>query len=188
MDRKTALSIGKTMTGRHLQALIFFSITLLLLTSALAAAGEYTETFTNTTHLNPGQTTAVWDTASGQLTMPVPPILIGSAATGGHAYAVKIWGDRAYVAAGTAGLEVFDITDPSAPFIIGSYDTPGEALDVAINGGIACVADGDSGLVILDVTDPTAPALSGRFQTGGRAQGVVCESVFQAWVASGTAG
>ena len=62
--------------------------------------------------------------------------------------------DYAYVAWGTSGLQVLDISDLSNPSGIDTYDTPGIAYDVYIAGGggspyYAYVADGGQGLRIL---------------------------------------
>jgi len=69
-------------------------------------------------------------------------------------WGVFVSGSLAYVADGTSGLKIVDISDPSSPQLRGSYDTPGNALDVWISGMLACVADGYSGLQLIDVTNP----------------------------------
>ncbi len=61
-------------------------------------------------------------------------MIIGSVDTPHFAKGVTIVGDMAYVADGSSGLQVIDITTPSEPVIIGSVDTPGPARGVAIVG------------------------------------------------------
>lgn len=70
-----------------------------------------------------------------------------------------------YVAAGTAGLRVVDISDPAAPIETGFYDTPGRADNLAVVGHYAYVADGD--LRIVDVSNPIAPAEVGFYDVPG---------------------
>lgn len=76
--------------------------------------------------------------------------------------AVKVEGDLAYVAAGSAGLAVYDVTDPAEPVLLGMADTPYFAMDVDLDGDHAYVADWHSpGFCVVDVSDPHAPALVG---------------------------
>jgi hypothetical protein len=74
---------------------------------------------------------------------------VGSVNTPGWAWGVVVSGSYAYVADGSSGLQVVDVTDPQAPVIVGSVDTPGYAQGVAVSGSAAYVADGESGLHIL---------------------------------------
>jgi hypothetical protein len=76
--------------------------------------------------------------------------------------AVRVKGNLAYVAAGSAGLAIYDVTDPSQPALLGTADTPYFAMDVAVYGTHAYVADWHSpGFCVVDVTDPSAPAVIG---------------------------
>ena len=63
--------------------------------------------------------------------------LIGSASTG-PPNGISVAGNRAYVAAGTRGLQIVDIVDPAAPAIVGSYDAT--VWDVMVIGGLAYAA------------------------------------------------
>jgi alpha-tubulin suppressor-like RCC1 family protein/peptidoglycan/xylan/chitin deacetylase (PgdA/CDA1 family) len=67
--------------------------------------------------------------------------------------------DHAYVAAGAAGLQIYDIGDPASPVLLGTCDTRGVARDVSVAGDYAYVADGAAGLEVVDVSDPAAPHL-----------------------------
>jgi hypothetical protein len=64
---------------------------------------------------------------------------------------------RAFVAAGTDGVSIIDISDPAALRVIGHWDTPGTAEGLAIDGEWIYVADGPFGLQVIDTTDPAAP-------------------------------
>lgn len=76
---------------------------------------------------------------------------------------VTLVGDRAYVADGTAGLRIFDITNPAASPQLGIFATGGVAQQVVVRGGLAYVACGSAGLRILDVSNPATPSLVGQF-------------------------
>jgi hypothetical protein len=75
--------------------------------------------------------------------------------------AVDAGGRLAYVAAGSAGLRVVDVSNPASPVEIGACDTTDSALDVAVADGpagpIAYVAADWDGLLIIDVSNPAAP-------------------------------
>jgi len=81
-------------------------------------------------------------------------------------------GARAYVADGSCGLQVVDVSDGRHPALLGTYDTPGSARGVVVADGYAYVADDFMGMEILDVRDGAAPRLVGRYDTPGRAVGV----------------
>ena len=74
----------------------------------------------------------------------------------------------AYVAAGTAGLLVVDVTDPSAPAVRSSVTPAGTTVAVAVNGPVAVVArrgSGSAGISVVDVADSLAPILRGNLNT-----------------------
>ena len=100
-------------------------------------------------------------------------------------------GTKAFVADGSSGLQIIDITDPVTSYTIGSVDTPYDARSVLLssNGTKAYVADAYSGLQIIDVTDPVAPYIIGSVNTPGYARNIALSSdsteVFVADSASG---
>jgi len=77
--------------------------------------------------------------------------------TTGGAIGVYVSGDYAYVADGTSGLAVINISDPTNPGSPVYEDTDEYACDVYVSGDYAYVADGGSGLAIIDISDPTNP-------------------------------
>jgi hypothetical protein len=85
---------------------------------------------------------------------------------------VVVVGHYAFVAGGSSGLLVLDITDPSAPTLEGSFDTSGQAYGVTVAGNYAFVADGSDGLQVIDISDPASPFLVGNFDTEGSARAV----------------
>jgi hypothetical protein len=84
----------------------------------------------------------------------------------GFENAVEVAGHFAFVAAGSAGLIVVDVTNLAAPVIAGRLATPGNANDVRLSGTVAYVAD-DNGLVTVDIGDPTHPARLGSLPIAG---------------------
>ncbi len=100
------------------------------------------------------------------------PLALSSVSIPGYANNVEVNGDFAYVAAGSAGLQVVSVSNRAAPAIVGSRDTNGTAIDVRLSGRYAYVADGESGLQIIDIVSPTAPVIVGSADTPGMAQDV----------------
>lgn len=115
------------------------------------------------------------------------PVALGSVPIPGFANDVDVSGNVAYVAAGSAGLQVVDVTDRSAPLVVGSYDTPGNANDVKVVGDVAFVADGASGLQVIDVTHPQMPALLGNASLPGDARDLAVRGSV-VYVAAGSSG
>jgi hypothetical protein len=117
------------------------------------------------------------------------PKALSFVAIPGFANSVDVSRDRAYVAAGSAGLQVVAVDDRSNPQVIGSAPTAGNSEDVKVVGSLAYVADGSAGLRIFDVTTPAQPLLVGAVALpgGGEAQDVVVRGGL-AYVADGSAG
>ncbi len=107
----------------------------------------------------------------------------GSVDTPGGASGVAI-ALYAYVAAGSSGLQVIDITNPQSPQIVGSVDTPGGAREAAVSGTYAYVADYDSGLQVIDITNPQSPQIVGSVDTPFAANDVAISGAY-AYVANG---
>ncbi|HYM61375.1 MAG TPA: carboxypeptidase regulatory-like domain-containing protein [Thermoanaerobaculia bacterium] len=105
----------------------------------------------------------------------------------GYANNVKVAGNYAYVAAGSAGIQVVDVSNPRAPHIAGSYATLGNAEDLRIVGKRLYVADGVAGLNVVSIDDPVHPAFLGTVDTPGEAQDVWVEGD-RAYIADGAGG
>ena len=105
----------------------------------------------------------------------------------GYANNVDVQGDRAYIAAGAAGLQVVDVSDRTAPKIIASLDTDGTAIDIRVFGNLAYIADGEAGLKIVDISDSAAPVLLSGLDTAGIAQDLKIDGKF-AYIADGANG
>jgi hypothetical protein len=105
-------------------------------------------------------------TASGN------PTLKGSYDTTGNSNDVYISGKYSYVADGSAGLQILDISNPASPILVGTYNTSGTAYGVYVSGKYAYVADDTSGLHVINVSNPGSPTLVGTYNTSGNATSV----------------
>jgi hypothetical protein len=170
-----------------------YILLLFILTGLSIPAGAtpqtYFEDFTTTTYKDPVQTTADWNTTLGELRLPpFVPTLTGSYDAPVDGFSdVAVSGDHAFVADGSIGLQVMDISNPSNPVLAGSYDVPNDASSVAVAGNYAFVAGGESGLYVIDISDPSNPVLAGNFDTPDNAYGVAVSGnhAFVGDVASG---
>lgn len=92
------------------------------------------------------------------VTDPAAPREIGSTPLFRDAVAdIAISGSLAYVAAGTDGVHIVEVSDDAGPRLIGHWDSPGSAESIAVSDSTLYVADGPFGLQIVDVSDPAAP-------------------------------
>ena len=106
---------------------------------------------------------------------PSSPAIVATLDTPGNANDVRVLGNRVYIADGSAGLRIFDVTNPLQPVLLGSLDTAGEANDVIVSGNFAYIADGVAGVQIIDISNPAAPTLVRTVDTPGTARGVDVE-------------
>lgn len=164
----------------------FVSVSILSASTAFGAT-RYVEDFTTTTYRDAGNTTADWNMAAGELRLYSLPIAWGSYQPSDSVFAVAVAGDLAFLACGSAGLRILDITDPGNPSLTGTYDTPGEAYGVAVAGDYAFVADGASGLQVVDIGNPAVPFLAGTYDTPDEAFAVAVAGD-HAFVADGLSG
>lgn len=92
-----------------------------------------------------------------------------------HAIGVDVVGNYAYLAAGSSGLKIIDISNPAAPSVVGSL-AMGGIQDVKVVGNYAYIADhygaGGGGLKIVDISNPSSPVLVGTEGTCINAFGV----------------
>jgi hypothetical protein len=81
-----------------------------------------------------------------------------------QARGLTLYGGYAFVAGGSEGIKIVDISSPDNPTLVGGFRTA-EARDIAVRGEYAFVADGERGLKVLDVSDPRVPAEIGMRKT-----------------------
>ena len=90
----------------------------------------------------------------------------------GPATDVQVDGNLAYIAAGNAGLVIYDFSDPAAPRRLGGYDTKEWASGIALSGNLVFLACGAEGVHIVDVSNPAAPVRVGRFESSRYANSI----------------
>ena len=145
---------------------------------AAGEAGSATITVTNSGFTaNAPVTVRQLDPAVSWLAMP------------GVAENVKVAGNYAYVAAGSAGLVVVDITNRKTPFIAATLSLPGGyARDIRLETGIAYVAAGAIGLQVVDIRNPQSPSVIGSLDTAGDARDIAIEPGHLLYLADGPGG
>ncbi len=89
----------------------------------------------------------------------------------GTAYIPFYSDGKVYVAYGTAGLRIIDVTNPSNVNLLGTADLGGDSRAVVVSGNYAYVAARDSGVYVVDVTNPSSPIKIKTLQTP-RARGI----------------
>lgn len=114
---------------------------------------------------------------------------LGAFGISGGSKNVSVVGNYAYVAAGSAGLVIVNISSPESPVLAGSY-TAKTANDVTVSNGYAYVASGGNtdrtnGLLVLNVSNPALPTRSGFLKTAGTARGVAVQGSY-AYLADGS--
>jgi len=112
---------------------------------------------------------------------------MGEVHTPGVTWDVAVAGNYAYVADGSSGLQVMDISVPESLAIVGAVSTPSHAMGVAVAGNYAYVADGSSGLMVIDIAVPESPWIVGVQDTPGNAVDVAVAGNY-AYVADRSSG
>jgi hypothetical protein len=104
----------------------------------------------------------------------------------GFANAVKASGAYVYIAAGSAGLQVVDVSDHSNPKIVASLKVSSNANYLRIAGNTLYLAT-SSGLTIIDISNPLSPAVLGALTTPGVAWDLAISGNL-AYIADGASG
>jgi len=120
----------------------------------------------------------VWTVISGQtycvvsgsslniinVTNPILPVLTATAELAGYGEGLAISGTDVYVAVGSTGMEVFDISDPASPSSVAVIAASGSgyAEGINISSPYAYLGNG-ANVTIFDITTPTAPVITGTF-------------------------
>jgi len=89
---------------------------------------------------------------------------LGSYDTSGHSEHVTLSSDesKAFLADGSAGISIFDISDIENPTLLGSYDTNisyAQHITLSSDETRAYISDQITGVVVLDISDPANPSL-----------------------------
>ncbi len=115
------------------------------------------------------------------------PTALSFVAIPGFANNVDVQAGFAYVASGSTGLQIVNVSNPLVPQVAAALDTPGNGNDVKVVGTTAYLADDASGLSVIDVSNPLLPILRGTADTPGTAQDVAIEGSL-VYVADGATG
>lgn len=89
----------------------------------------------------------------------------------GIAYAPFYSNGKVYVAYGTAGLRIVDVSNPSAATLLSTTAIGGDSRGVVASGNYAYVAAGVSGVFVIDATNPANPVRLSTINTP-RARGI----------------
>lgn len=140
------------------------------------ASTTVTENFGNLTYADLTNTTAEWNTRTGEIAFPktFKPSLTGSYDTSGTAYETIVDGNYAYLADGTNGLEIIDISNPASPTHTGNYNVTNlNMIGLAKSGNYIFGADqnengaGNIDVEIIDVSTPSAPTRAASLAIDG---------------------
>ncbi len=149
--------------------------------SVRASAGTYVETFKTLFLRDVVNTTAVWDTAAGQIELPGFPLAAVDAMSGlGDARDVALSERRVVVADPGGQIYVIDASDPTNLVFVDGYGA--SALGIDARHGRAVLARGAAGIEVVDVSGPTIVSL-GTAATGSIAREVYFDGRY-AWVAA----
>ena len=106
---------------------------------------------------------SVISTYNGARPFQLPPSKeesMSTISTPGMPDKIRIFGEYAFVAAGTTGLLVMDVSVPSAPRVAASLATTNaKDIELSTDGNYAFVADGSGGLRIIDISNPFSPGI-----------------------------
>jgi hypothetical protein len=92
-----------------------------------------------------------------------------------------------YIANGSSGLQIINISDPYHPFEAGFYDII-DATGIHVSGSHAYVLDNfQNRLLIIDISDPSNPVETGFYKMTGSAYAVYVSGTY-AYLASGSEG
>jgi len=114
------------------------------------------------------------------------PTLETSLVVSGIPTNMAIDGNNLYLASGSEGIHIIDISTPTSPTLVTTYSTD-NAYDITISGTNAYVADGPTGLKVLDITDISNPSVISSLDTSGTAYGVIISGT-NAFISSTNAG
>ncbi len=93
----------------------------------------------------------------------------------------------AYLADGSAGLRIINVSNPAIPIETGLYNTSGQAAGVYVIDAFAYVADNTGGFKIINVSNPAIPIETGSYTAGGWAKAVHVVDTF-AYIADDSSG
>jgi len=164
-----------------------FAMAVFLTVGAGASDHTYSEDFRTQTYMDGPATTAIWNTATGELKLnSFHPTRVGSYSAS-YARSPVVVGDL-LVMGDIDGIQILDISDPENPAPVSSYSLSGTArYDIAVSGNYAYIANLNSGIEVLDISYPPAPTPGTACATPGEPFAIAVEGD-RAYVADGTSG
>jgi hypothetical protein len=143
--------------------------------AAFVSYGAITIGGTPTGHIFVSNRNPVPGISAINVSVPATPVtsafLAALASPSGSAFTPFYSNGKVYVAYGTAGLRIVDVTTPSQPSVLSTLALSGESRGVVVSGSYAYVAAMDSGVHVVDVTNPASPARLSTIGTS-RARGI----------------
>ena len=103
-----------------------------------------------------------------------------------YAAAVTATSQYAYVAAGTSGFYIVDLSNLTNPEIVDTINI-GMVWDLTIDKDILCLANDLNGLLLMNIDIPDSPKVLSVFDTSGKAMAITVDSLF-AYLADDSAG
>lgn len=103
---------------------------------------------------------------------PANPVFKGVVDNIGNAVEIEVVGSLVYIAIGSGGLSIVDVSNVTQPTIIGRYQDS-HSKSVEIIGNVAYVTDYSQGLVMLDISNPANPVLISSYLPENTRAGVV---------------
>jgi hypothetical protein len=134
---------------------------------------RYVERFMDTRYLDTAATTAAWDTTQRHVRLSRGPHLLGTYDTRGRSRQVVTHGEYAFLANGSGGLHIVDVSNLQQPQRAGVWYPHGKATALAKYGPYVYLAAGGSGITIIEVTPPTTPRLVATVPLHGSASDIV---------------
>jgi len=111
---------------------------------------------------------------------PEEPTTVGTSDVGADTKGMTVDAGFAYLAQGTAGVAVVDLSAPELPLLLATLEIAGgDASRVTVSSGYALVAAGaamvgcgPAGLISVDIENPASPVVAASFLVPGDAQRV----------------
>ena len=116
-------------------------------------ASDYTDVETGGPDGNHLYAASHWGLEIFTLTKPTKPTRVGEIATPGHAQAVAVEGETAYIADGAGGVHVIDVADPTEPSIVKTIGSLTDARQVHVADGNLYVIDIERGMLVFNLDD-----------------------------------
>ncbi len=130
---------------------------------------------TPTGHIFVSNSTSANGVSAINVSNPASPttssFLAAATSPSGIAYTPFYSNGKVYVAYGTGGLRILDVSNPANPALLGTAPLGGESRGVVVSGNYAYVAARDSGVYVVDVTNAGLPVRLSRINTS-RARGI----------------